>query len=214
MKDDEFREDLLLDGLWRLGISYEPHQIERLWVFLREITLWNRRINLVKAKGDELIVRHVLDSLSGLNPANDLNPKSVLDVGSGGGFPGVPLSIFMPRAKFTLLDRSAKRTSFLQNVKALCPLENCEVVHRGVENHRAIYDLICCRAFMSADDVLKNASHLLHENGALMLFKGREASVRREISQLPPGWKYELTQVQVPYLNEERHLLFLRQTNR
>ena len=213
--------ELLRKGLAEMGTDAAATQIELLGKYIDEIELWNRRINLVKAAGEDLLIRHIFDSLAALDTIREDPPQSVLDVGSGAGFPGVAVAIMLPKIQVTLLDRSAKRTAFLRNVKALLRLENCEIVNQELEEHDGAYDLVCCRAFRPLSAVFEELTSRLEIGGTLMLYKGKRKTVEEEVEALekrvgPLSSSYEIgiIELTVPYLSEERHLLLFRDTSR
>ena len=210
MRGDVFNEELLIDGLNKLDIRPQDHQIRMLLCHLKELSVWNKRINLVKASGDDLIVKHVLDSLAGLHLIEDLKPRSILDAGSGAGFPGISLAIFLPDIQFTLIDSSTKRAAFMQNVRALIGLANCAIVNERIEEHSTRYDLVCCRAFMDINTAFKNLSPRMAAGGSMLYYKGRRDVLEEEIGVLPNCRVARIDEIQVPYLNEERHLLLLQ----
>jgi len=143
--------ELLASGLERLGIAAGEGELEALELYRQELERWNRRYGFVKASGRELVVRHFLDSLAGLPVLRRLSPRgSLLDVGSGAGFPGLPLAVFLPGTAVVLLERSARRAAFLSNAALLLSLENVRVreqelrqLARGGER----FDLVTFRAF-------------------------------------------------------------------
>ena len=210
MKGDVFDRELLIDGLHKLDIRPQDHQIKMLLCHLKELSVWNKRINLVKATGDDLIIKHVLDSLAGLHPIEDLEPESVLDAGSGAGFPGIPLAIFLPDIQFTLIDSSTKRAAFMQNVRALIGLANCTIVNERIQEHSAQYELVCCRAFMDINEAFKNLSPRMAAGGSMLFYKGKRNVLEEEIRVLPNCCVARIEEIHVPYLNEERHLLLVR----
>jgi len=206
--------DLLIGGIQALDIEFSGDQVDKLLRHVGEISMWNKRINLVGAAGSDLIKRHVLDCLSGLRAINKLDPGTILDAGSGAGFPGIPLAIFLPNVPVVLVERSAKRAAFLQNVKALIGLDNCTVINEPLEKHTRLYDLVCCRAFISFDRALELLAPRAAKNGVLLFYKGRRSVVDDELCGLSPNYARHIVKLTVPFLNEERHLLQLRQTNR
>ena len=212
---------LLRKGLEEMGTDATDAQIELLRIYADEIELWNRRINLVKAVGDDLLIRHVFDSLAGFDTIRTNPPAGVLDVGSGAGFPGIVVAIMLPQTPVTLLDRSAKRTAFLRNVKALLRLENCEIVDQELERHVGTYDLVCCRAFRPLSAVFEELTSRLEPGGTLLLYKGKKETVLAEVGgleerfqSLSSAFEVRIIELTVPYLPEERHLLLFRDTSR
>ncbi len=208
---------LLVDGIDRLGIAASGRQITRLEIFADELERWNRRMNLVKATGDALIVRHLLDSLSGLPEIRSLKPRTLIDVGTGAGLPGIVLAVFLPDVRVTLLERSAKRSSFLRNAVALLELEGCQVVESEIEREKGSYDLVCCRAFKPLRDAFSGLAARLNPRGSLLFYKGKKATVEKELTEIGDaveGFEIRIVPVSVPFLPEERLLLLFRDTSR
>ncbi len=104
---------VLTEGLKELKIDYRDEQLALLNEYIDEVMLFNPKYGLVNATGDTFIIKHILDSLAGVNEIRRRDPKTVADVGSGGGFPGIPLAIFFPDITFHLIERSGKRCNFL-----------------------------------------------------------------------------------------------------
>ena len=209
--------ELLVDGMNKLGIAASDRQIARLEVFVVELERWNSRMNLVKAAGDTLIVRHILDSLAGLAVIHELAPGTLIDAGSGAGLPGIVLSLFLSGTRVTLLDRSAKRASFLRNAVALLEIDGCLVVESEIEREKGLYDLVCCRAFGPLEQTFSGLAARLNPGGSLVFYKGTKAAVVKEIAELggePAGYELKIEPLTVPFLEEERQLLLFRDTSR
>lgn len=207
---------LLESGLEQLGVSFNGSHISGIQRYVAEIELWNRRINLVKASGDQIIIRHVLDCAAGVPAFREIGPNTVLDAGSGAGFPGIILSIFNPDVSFTLLDKSAKRTAFLRNCTALLGLQNCEVSEGELASLNGSFDLVCSRAFRPLPAVFEDLACRVNRGGTMMFYKGRANAVRKEIEELgrrTVGYDWRLVEITVPHLQEERHLLLMRDTS-
>ena len=213
---------LLKEGLKKLNIAADNGQIDQIKTFAAEIERWNHRMNLVRASGDTLIVRHILDSLAGLPVIREMSPAKLLDVGAGAGLPGIPLAIFLPDTHVTLLDRSTKRTSFLRNAVALLGLSTCIVAEHEIEQERGSYDVVCCRAFQPVERVFSVLAARLNPGGSLVFYKGTDASVTEELEALRMealgiealGFTVERVAISVPFLEEERQLLLFRDTSR
>ena len=208
---------LLVDGMNMLGITAGDRQIARLEIFAAEIERWNQRMNLVKAAGDTLIVRHILDSLAGLPVIRELTPGTLIDTGSGAGLPGIILALFLPDTRVTLLERSTKRSSFLRNAVALLGLDGCLVAENEIEREKGSYDLVCCRAFQPLKHAFSPLAARLTPGGSLVFYKGTRAAVTNEIAELggePDGFETKIVPVTVPFLEEERQLLLFRDTSR
>lgn len=196
-------------GLMRLGLAAPAALADRLMQHVALIRRWARSYNLV-ARGDlgALIGRHVLDSLA---IHDHVGPKSLLDVGSGAGFPGLPLAIARPGIEVTLLDSSGKRIRFLRHVVRSLDLENVQVVQARVQDHQAATapDSIVSRAFSSLAEFAAAVRHLVGPATQVLAVKGRYP--REELEKLP-GWVTveAVSQYHVPDLRAERHLVIMR----
>lgn len=202
---------LLLSGLRELGIEATSAQEKRLELYLEELHRWNRRINLVSAAGDEIIINHLLDSLAGLHRIESFEPSTILDIGSGAGFPGVPLALFLNDTKVDLLERSTKRAAFLESVSALTATGNIEVYPEDLRFHRGKYDVVCMRAFRPLDKVVSEVLSTLSPGGKILCYKGRFETIQEELERT---WRilgrelcYEIEEIAVPFLDRKRHLL-------
>lgn len=202
------RPDTRLEqGCAQLGISLSATQAERLRGHLALLAKWNRRLNVTAVKHDDRVVRHLLDSLA-IAP---FVGGSLLDIGSGGGFPGMPLAIVNPRLKVTLLDSHGRRIEFLRHVCAALGLDNVSVVRRRVEDYRPAekFDTLAARAFASLGDTLNATAALHRPGGRLLAMKGRMPA--QEIAHLDPPRQKRMTikKLRVPFLSAERHLIII-----
>lgn len=220
------RAQLLREGLERLGIEWEAADEQRLALYLREIEKWNPRFNLVKAQGEELVVKHLLDSLVALPVLLKMEPRDrIADVGSGAGLPGIPLALFMPASSFFLIERSSKKANFLRNMVALLKLKNTRVLEYDLAKIAAqvaqpkattmcaeSFDIVLLRAFAKLSDSQMELIHRMTGiNGTIVAYKGRLTQIRRELAVV--GERYgdvSIVPVNVPFLNRERHLVLIR----
>lgn len=203
---------LLAEGLQRLGIAFSPRQLEALETHRAELERWNRRYGFVKASGDELVIRHFLDSLAGVPVIASLAPRrTILDVGSGAGFPGIPLAVFLPDSELTLLERSAKRAAFLANLVLLTGLRHVRVEQRQLAELAERFDLVVFRAFRPLNRALDALSRAVGPEGRLAAYKGRRERIRAELEAAGLSEdQAEVLPLEVPFLGEERHLVILR----
>jgi 16S rRNA (guanine527-N7)-methyltransferase len=205
---------LLAEGLRRLGIDCPPARLEALERYRLELERWNRRYGFVKASGSDLVVRHFLDSLAGLPVLARLPARrKVLDVGSGAGFPGLPLALFLEDSEVALLERSARKAAFLANVVALLRLDNVRVLELDLRSLQERYELITFRAWSPLGRELAGLGRVLAPTGIIAAYKGRRDRIDRELQEaLPAGadWQAEVVALVVPFLDEERHLVLLR----
>ncbi len=195
-------------GLSNLDLDSDSHRIDQAIKYLKLLEKWNRTYNLVaNTSTNELATRHLLDSLS-IN--NHLEGNHILDLGSGAGLPGVPLAIFNPSKKFTLLDSNGKKTRFLSHVKTDLNLKKVIVENSRAENYQCKdqIDMVVCRAFASLSEIVEKAKHLLLHKRKILAMKGRFPS--DEISQLPRGYRVVNSfKLAVPSTCSERHLIVI-----
>ncbi len=202
---------VLEEGLAQLDIPFKVEQLAKLHVFLQELERWNKAYGFVKAAGQQLIIRHVLDSLSALWKISALARRErVVDVGSGAGFPGIPLAVFLADSRFTLLEPSAKKAAFLRNVAILAHLDNVEVEEARLEDVKRRFDLVVFRAFTPLNREIDALRRILEPSGVIIAYKGKRARILEELNKAGLSPKQaRIEAVEVPFLNEERHLVIL-----
>jgi 16S rRNA (guanine527-N7)-methyltransferase len=200
---------LLVSGAQQLGLNLEPRQIEQLMAYLRLFEKWNHTFNLSAIREPEAMVKlHLLDSLS-IAPL--LRGEHFIDVGTGGGLPGIPLAIQFPQRSFTLLDSAGKKTRFLFQVKQDLGLDNVAVENKRVEQYRPSprFDGVISRAFASLQDMVKSCSHLLNETGRFWAMKGQVPVA--ELKEIQKHCTIEhCHNLQVPGVEAQRCLLVIR----
>lgn len=196
-------------GLESMGISLPQEAPVRLAAHLELVAKWNRVHNLTAVRETEqMVVLHVLDSLSLLPHLGAA--KSVVDVGTGAGFPGIPLAIARPELVVTLLDSSHKKGTFLEQAKAELGLANVIVACERVEAYRPAqpFDVVVSRAFSDLADFVAQARHLAAPGGRLLAMKG--VFPYDEIARVPPTHRVsEVVELTVPTLEAKRHLVLL-----
>ena len=200
---------ILHDGIKELGLALTPEQVEKLLDYLALLAKWNSVYNLTSVRDPlQMLTLHVLDSLAAVPAFADA--KHVLDVGAGGGLPGMVLAITRPDVKVSMIDTVHKKTAFLTQVKAELGLANVTVYTKRVEQLevKQKFDVITSRAFADLTDFVNWSGHVLEEGGQFIALKGVAPPDERE--RLPTEWKVtELRQITVPGLNAERHLVFI-----
>ncbi|MNM79666.1 Ribosomal RNA small subunit methyltransferase G [compost metagenome] len=201
----------LARGAAQLGVELSPLQQEQLLAYLALLIKWNQAYNLTAVRNpDEMVSRHLLDSLS-LVPFVREAGDNWLDVGSGGGMPGIPLAILFPERRFTTLDSNGKKTRFQTQVKLELKLANLEVVHSRVENFQPAQPFagIVSRAFSSLADFANWTRHLGDAETRWLAMKGVHPA--EELAELPADFRLEAEHaLQVPGCQGQRHLLILR----
>jgi 16S rRNA (guanine527-N7)-methyltransferase len=197
---------MLIDAARTFGLALSDAQVEQLIRLLDELDDWNQRINLTAIRErPQQITKHLLDSLS-VQPL--LQGARVCDIGTGAGFPGLPLAIANPQMQFTLVDSTAKKLKFIDHVSQLLGLDNVRTMHTRAEAFRpdARFDIVLSRAVGPVVQFVNWAEHLCVGGGRLLAMKGRYP--HDEVSQLPNGWKLAAVhRVAVPGLDEERHVV-------
>ena len=203
----------LLHGAKQLGIEIDPLQQGKLLAYLELLIKWNKAYNLTAVRDpDEMVSRHLLDSLSVVSCVAQ-GGANWLDVGSGGGMPGIPLAIMFPQLHFTVLDSNGKKTRFLTQVKIELQLNNLEVVHSRVEDFtpEQPFDGICSRAFSSLADFSNLTRHLGGTQTRWLAMKGLHPD--DELQELPADFRLLGSNVlRVPGCQGQRHLLILQRT--
>ncbi|WP_426166979.1 16S rRNA (guanine(527)-N(7))-methyltransferase RsmG [Pseudoduganella sp. R-34] len=200
---------VLKNGVEKLDLGLSEAQQEKLLDYLALLNKWNKVYNLTAVRDPmEMMTLHVLDSLAAVPAFTDA--QNVLDVGAGGGLPGVVLAIARPEMKVSMIDIVHKKTAFLNQVKAELELGNVTVYTKKVQELqvKTPYDVITSRAFADLSDFVNWSGHLLAEGGRFIALKGTAPAEERE--RLPDPWKVnELQPLQVPGLDAQRHLVFI-----
>lgn len=207
--DEDAECAALIKDASSLGVALDASAARRLLTLLDELSRWNKTYNLT-AIGErrEMVVRHLLDSLA-IGPL--LEGSRVIDVGTGAGFPGLPLAVADPHRHFTLLDSNGKKVRFVGHAARMLELENVQTVHARAEAHRpsTVYDTVVTRAFAPLPDLLEKVAGLCGPKTLVLAMKGRRQSAERE--GLPAGWRIEADRdLSIPGLTEARHVVALR----
>ena len=206
-------EEGLRSGVKALGLSLSDEQIQRLLGYVALIQKWNKVYNLTALRDPaDMLTHHLLDSLTAVAPLSRYTqgqPVRVLDVGSGGGLPGVVLAICMPELNVTCVDTVAKKAAFVQQVAVSLKLPNLRGLHTRVESLTDPYQLICSRAFASLPDFVTWSRSALAEGGVWMAMKGKHP--QGEIDALPAHViVFHVEPLTVPGLDVERCMVWMR----
>lgn len=204
----------LQTGMAALGLNCGADQLDSLLHYLNMLERWNKAYNLTAIRDPlQMIDLHFLDSLAVLPHIEQ--SANIIDVGTGPGLPGIPLSIMCPDKSFTLLDSNGKKTRFLFQAINELGLANVAEVNARVEEFQPAkpYDTVLSRAFSAIPDMLVNCSHLLATQGQFMAMKGKIPE--SELSQLDKNYKVsDLCRLVIPGVEGERHLVKIIKTNR
>jgi len=198
----------LLDGARALALDLDEVQLAKLVAHLDLLDDWNSRMNLTAIRDrPSQLTKHLLDSLTVLPY---LQGERIADVGSGAGFPGIPLAIVEPHRHYTLVESTGKKCRFLEHVRETLELRNVEVVQSRAEGYKpdVRFDTVIARAVGPVADLVKVAGPLVVGGGRLLAMKGRYPEA--ELAARLNGWKVAAVHpLTVPGLGEERHLVEL-----
>jgi len=197
---------ILVSGINKLELDLSMEQIDKLMSYLTLLQKWNKVYNLTAIRDpQEMLIKHILDSLA---VVHHVSGKRIIDVGTGGGLPGIPLAICYPDKQIDLLDSNSKKTRFLIQAKAELGLANTQVIHSRVEEFKPepLYDGVISRAFAAMEDMLHWTHHLIPKEGYWWAMKAQKDF--EDLSKLPGLVKIEkVIELDVPQLNAERILV-------
>ncbi len=211
----------LAAGIGVLGLNLSEAQQQNLMAYLDLIQKWNKVYNLTALRDPkEMLTHHLLDSLSAVGPLQrhlqavlsfDEQGCALLDVGSGGGLPGVVVAICCPKVRVTCVDAVSKKAAFVQQVAASLKLPNLKGVHARVESLSGPFDVVCSRAFASLPDFVTWSSGALADAGVWMAMKGKLPT--DEMLALPSFARvFHVEQLQVPGLDAERCMIWMKKS--
>ncbi len=195
---------MLVNGVKRLGINLSDEVIEKFSIYFHELNRWNSKINLTSLKSEpEIVANLFVDSLAGSLAFDLEKTTSIIDVGSGGGFPGIPLKIAFPHTKMTLVEPKIKKTAFLHHVIGMLSLSDIQVKAQKIEDlvenieEESLFDYVVAKA-ISPDDIFPSVHSAIHHKSVVCLYRsqpfGKEQSyfgmeLYREIAyDLPFGY--------------------------
>jgi len=203
----------LVKDATRLGVALTSEQAARLLKLVDELARWNRRYNLTAIRTRErMVTHHLLDSLA-VHP--DLAGELIADVGTGAGFPGLPLALCNPQRHFTLIDSTAKKIRFVEHAARVLGLGNVSAVHARVEalEVRRSFDTVVARAFAPLPELLSKVGRLCGPQSRVLAMKGKWP--KAEIEALPASWQMiGSRELNVPGLDAERCVIVLSPVSR
>lgn len=205
-------EELLERGLKELGHVPETDIVRSFMTYLSELRRWNKTYSLTSIRKDEdIIIRHFLDSLLFLKVIPE-HTGSIADVGSGAGFPGIPIKIMRPEIEMYLIESSRKKSAYLRHVKRQLGLKKTNIIEKRIEKVKVERelplpaDVAVTRALFSIKDFLKKASHIVRDGGILILNKGPR--LKEEINLLKDeDIEYEIIPLSLPLSDIKRHIV-------
>ncbi|MGJ7527225.1 16S rRNA (guanine(527)-N(7))-methyltransferase RsmG [Variovorax sp. GB1P17] len=204
--------DTLRAGAAALGVALSDHQANQLLAYGTLMLKWNKVYNLTAVRDPAgVMTHHLLDSLAAVAPLQREWPGKgrLLDVGSGGGLPGVVIAIMRPDIEVSCLDAVAKKAAFVQQVAVELEMPNLRGLHARVESLAGSYEVVSSRAFASLPDFFNGSVHLLAPGGVWLAMKGKMPS--DELAVLPKGVAvFHVEQLTVPGLDAERCIVWAR----
>jgi len=220
---------LILDGAKQLGVPLQAAMVDQFAVYAEELAAWNRTINLTSISAPmEIALKHFLDSIA---PLSILPQRgALLDVGSGGGFPGLPLKITSPSLAVTLVDASRKKINFIKHIIRVLKLDETDALQariEGLPDQKAFqqrFDVIVCRAFSGLRDFIEQAYPLLAPQGVLVALKGRQVDQELNSLGVPgqsrdsgfiedtnlPACDFQVVRYTLPILEMKRALIIVK----
>lgn len=202
----------LQQGAQALGLNLSEEALNLLLKYQDALVLWNKAYNLTAIREPkEMLVKHLLDSLSILN---DLPEGRLLDIGTGGGMPGMIIALCQPTRQCVLLDANGKKIRFLKQFIADLKLQNVIAVQTRVENTDSInelgqFDVITSRAFASLTDFINASKPYMHQDSIIASMKG--LIPEEEVEAFKAQFKIDIVALKVPRLDEQRHLILMKQ---
>jgi 16S rRNA (guanine527-N7)-methyltransferase len=209
---DKKPEELLKGGLIESGFKPSEEQINAFMTYLSELKKWNKAYNLTGLKNDEdIVIKHFFDSLLYLKTMPDGEIK-VADIGSGAGFPGIPIKIIRPEIDMYLIESSGKKAAFLRHIIRELQLKKIEVIEKRIEEIKVnqqiplSVDVLVTRALFTVKDFVKKASHIVKQGGMLILNKGPKA---KEELKIIKDIRYKILTVNLPLSDIKRYIVIV-----
>jgi 16S rRNA (guanine527-N7)-methyltransferase len=202
--------ELLRAGIEEIGFGYSEKQIDAFIIYLEELKKWNRAYNLTGLKTDrDIIIKHFLDSLLF---AHALPPEALTlaDIGSGAGFPGIPIKITFPQLSVFLIEPTQKKAIFLRHICSKLQLENAEIIDKRLEEVKELrVDVVVTRALFSVREFIEKTKDILNEKGILILSKG--PGLEKELAELPgqDSARISSKDLHLPFENVIRHIVIV-----
>lgn len=210
-------KDLLIRGAKKFGVEISESQIEQFFLYLENLKKWNNQINLTAIKNDkEIILNHFIDSISAVPFVG--NRKKMLDIGSGGGFPGIPLKIVCSDLNVTLLDSVNKKVSFMNDTIRKLELQNIQAKWGRAEDEnngvqRRSFDCVVTRAVGGITEIAKFSRPYLSDDGSIVLMRGKKGLSEWNEAKQELVDQFELIEIKeftLPYSDQARTIFVLK----
>ncbi len=192
--EDKKLRKVLVEGALQLGIELNAASVESFIIYLRELKLWNSKINITAIRDEsEIVIKHFLDSLTPFRILRQQGIGSLFDIGAGGGFPGLPLKVVMPEIELALLDSVAKKVHFMRHIirrlglgdvtGAAAPVSAIAArveAHGELREYEGRFDCVTSRAFASLSDFVTAADYFCRPGGLVLALKGPKYAMELE----------------------------------
>ena len=218
MAKENILSELLREGAEKIGIFLSSEKIEKFFIYLEQLKLWNEKVNLTAIKRDkEIIVKHFLDSLT-CYLIMDKDATNLVDIGSGAGFPSLPLKILLPEIKCTLIEARKKKVTFLHHLVRKLELKNVTLINGRAEEiargeKRESFDVAVGRAVAGLNVLAEYALPYVKVGGCFIVQKGsqvKQLKKARNAFLLLGGRVERIKKINLPFLNQERNLILVR----
>lgn len=217
--------ELLIEGCELLGIEINNKEVDIFLEYMSILLEWNKKINITSITDKkDFIIKHFLDSLTCIKTFDFKGTEKIIDIGTGGGFPGVPLKIMMPEIKLTLLDSTQKKVKFLNELVKKLTIENVISIHGRAEDYgneksyREKYDIAVSRAVAPMNILLEYCLPFVKKGGIFIAQKSSEIETelneaKNSLKRL--GGKIEQDiRLELPFSNDGRSIIIIRKTNK
>jgi len=175
----------------RYNISITTEQSEQIFLYKQTLLVWNEKINLISKPSVPLVdIMHLVDSALPLSLIPDKGP--IIDLGTGGGMPGIIIKILRPHLKVTLSETKTKKIKFLQNCLQILNLDGIDICNPAQEKPQRIYSLLVSRAFGTLRKIIQESTKYLKQDGIIAAYKGRNQIIQEETNKLPGKYKVEI----------------------
>jgi len=205
--------EILKEGLLSLGLTPSDDRMKCFSVYLSELRKWNKACNLTGIRNDEdIVIKHFLDSLLYLGPI----PQGIVrvaDIGSGAGFPGIPIKILRPELEMYLIEPSGKKVAFLRHIARQLKIEGIEIIEKRIEeitvNGELVtpVDIVLTRALFAIKELIQKTAHIVKRGGIFILNKGPK--VQEELKKIG-DLEYELLEIPLPQTDIVRFIVVVK----
>lgn len=208
----------LIHGATAFGLELTDEQADACRFYLVELEKWNRKINLTAIRGEqEIAVKHFLDSFSYVLGFDTREGARLLDMGSGAGFPALPLKIALPGLKITLVESVQKKASFLRHIIRMLKLDDAHVLDTRTDrlspDHHGAYDIVTARAFADMTLALQEGSRFLRPRGRMVLSRGPGETVGEEVVHASAMTGIERKEIVLPFSDHRRTIWVFRKND-